>query len=54
MKVRLEPRRIERSLTRKRERDKCVSGIRTKENIEKSHEEESKGSVCKWDKGQCE
>jgi hypothetical protein len=37
---------------RKRERDHCVSEIRTNENREKSHEEEGKRSVCKWDKDQ--
>jgi hypothetical protein len=31
--------RIVRSPMRNRERDKCVSGIRTNENSEKSHEE---------------
>jgi hypothetical protein len=39
--------RIERSVLRRREGDQCVSEIRTKENREKSHEEEGKGSVCK-------
>ncbi len=42
--------RIERSPMRKRERDQYVSGIRTNENRKKSHEEEGKRSVCKWDK----
>jgi hypothetical protein len=42
--------RIEKSSVRKRERDQCVSGIRTNENREKSQEEEGKASVCKWDK----
>jgi hypothetical protein len=32
---------------RKRERDQCVSGIRTNVNREKSSEEKRKGSVCK-------
>ncbi len=30
-----------------RERDQCVSWIRTHENREKSHEDERNGSVCK-------
>jgi hypothetical protein len=38
---------IERSPVRMRERDQCVSGIRTNENREKSHEEERKASVCR-------
>jgi hypothetical protein len=38
--------RIERSPMRKRERHKCVSGIRINENREKSHEEEGKRSIC--------
>jgi hypothetical protein len=37
--------RIERSPMRIREMDQCVSVIRTKENREKSHEEEGKGSM---------
>jgi hypothetical protein len=37
--------RIERSPIRKRERHQCVSGIRTNENREKSHEEEGKRSM---------
>jgi hypothetical protein len=41
--------RIERSPMRERGRDQCVSGIWTKENREKSRDEERKGSVCKWD-----
>ncbi len=44
--------RIERSPMRKRERDHCVSEIRTNENTAKSLEDERKGSVCKWDKDQ--
>jgi hypothetical protein len=32
---------------RKRERDQCVSEIRTPGNREKSSEEKRKGSVCK-------
>jgi hypothetical protein len=46
--------RIERSPMRRRVRAQCVSEIRTKDNREKSHEDERKGSVCKWDKDQCE
>jgi hypothetical protein len=34
--------RTERSPRRKRERHQCVSGIKTNENREKSHEEEKK------------
>jgi hypothetical protein len=32
---------------RKRERDQCVSEIRTNENREKFNEEERKASMCK-------
>jgi hypothetical protein len=32
--------KVERSAVRMRERDQCVSEIRTKENRKKSHEEE--------------
>ncbi len=39
--------RIERDPMRKREKDQCVSEIRTKENTAKSREDERKGSVCK-------
>jgi hypothetical protein len=39
---------------RERGRHQCVSEIRTNENREKSHEEEGKRSVCKWDKDQWE
>jgi hypothetical protein len=45
---------IERGPMRKKERYHCVSEIRTKENTEKSIEEERKGSVCKWDMDQRE
>jgi hypothetical protein len=38
--------RTEKSSLRKKERDHCVSKIRTNENREKSHEEEGKRSVC--------
>jgi hypothetical protein len=44
--------RIEISPMREREKDQCVIGIRTNENRAKSHEDERKGSVCKWDKDQ--
>ncbi len=46
MSVRLGPMGKERSPMRKRERYQCVSEIRTKENREKSHEEEEKRSKC--------
>jgi hypothetical protein len=39
---------------RMKDRDQCVSGIRTNENREKSSEEKRKGSMCKWDKDQWE
>ncbi len=40
MEVRLGPMRTERSPMRKRERDQCVSRIRTNENREKGHKRE--------------